>query len=52
MRKIRLQKSGNDRLAAQFASDLNQAQHSAVTAPDGYNLILAGPGSGLSLIHI
>lgn len=46
MRKIRLQKSGNDRLAAQFASDLNQAQHAAVTAHDGYTLILAGPGSG------
>lgn len=26
--------------------DLNDAQRSAVTAPDGYNLILAGPGSG------
>jgi DNA helicase II / ATP-dependent DNA helicase PcrA len=46
MRKIRLQKSGDDRLAAQFAADLNQAQHSAATAPDGFNLILAGPGSG------
>src|SRR6195952_2795367 len=46
MRKIRLQKSGDDRLAAQFAADLNQAQHAAATAPDGYNLILAGPGSG------
>jgi DNA helicase-2/ATP-dependent DNA helicase PcrA len=46
MRKIRLQKSGDDRLAVQFAADLNQAQHSASTAPDGFNLILAGPGSG------
>ena len=46
MRKIRLQKSGDGRLAAHFAADLNQGQHSAATAPDGYNLILAGPGSG------
>jgi DNA helicase-2/ATP-dependent DNA helicase PcrA len=46
MRKIRLQKSGDERLASRFAGDLNQAQHSAATAPDGFNLILAGPGSG------
>ncbi len=46
MRKIKLQKAGSDRLAAQFAADLNPAQHAAATAPDGYNLILAGPGSG------
>ena len=46
MRKIRLQKASGDRLAAQFAAELNRVQHSAATAPDGYNLILAGPGSG------
>ena len=46
MRKIRLKKSVDDRLAAHFASDLNKAQHEAATAPDGFNLILAGPGSG------
>ena len=46
MRKIRLQKSGNDRLAERFSLDLNDAQRAAVTAPDGFNLILAGPGSG------
>ncbi len=46
MRKIRLQRAGDDRLAARFAAELNQAQHAAATAPDGYNLILAGPGSG------
>src|SRR5919112_6513601 len=46
MRKIRLQKSGNDRLAERFSLDLNESQRAAVTAPDGYNLILAGPGSG------
>ena len=46
MRKIRLQRSGDDRLAAQFAAELNKAQHEAATAPDGFNLILAGPGSG------
>ena len=46
MRKIRLQKTGNDRLAERFSLDLNDAQRAAVTAPDGFNLILAGPGSG------
>ncbi len=46
MRKIQLRKPGDDRLAAQFAAELNPAQHEAATAPDGFNLILAGPGSG------
>ena len=46
MRKIKLRKAGGDRLAAQFAADLNPAQLAAATAPDGFNLILAGPGSG------
>src|SRR3954453_16489194 len=46
MRKIRLRRSVPDRLAEQFTLDLNESQRAAVTAPDGYNLILAGPGSG------
>jgi len=46
MRKIKLQKAGDERLATRFAAELNPAQHAAATAPDGYNLILAGPGSG------
>ncbi len=46
MRRIRLQKTANDRLREAFATDLNDAQHEAATAPDGWNLILAGPGSG------
>src|SRR3954463_11054287 len=46
MRKIRLHKAAHGRLAEQFARDLNESQHAAATAPDGYNLILAGPGSG------
>ncbi len=46
MRKIQLRKAGDDRLAALFAADLNPAQRAAATAPDGFNLILAGPGSG------
>ncbi len=46
MRKIRLQKSADSRLVEQFAADLNPAQFAAATAPDGYHLILAGPGSG------
>jgi DNA helicase-2/ATP-dependent DNA helicase PcrA len=35
-----------ERLAETFAADLNESQLAAVTAPEGYNLILAGPGSG------
>ncbi len=46
MRKIRLQKPGDERLAARFAADLNPEQLRAASAPDGFNLILAGPGSG------
>ena len=46
MRKIRLKSSLNAHLAEQFERDLNDSQRAAVTAPDGYNLILAGPGSG------
>src|SRR5256886_16338446 len=46
MRKIRLQKTPTDRLREAFASDLNDAQREAAAAHDGYNLILAGPGSG------
>src|SRR5881227_3795666 len=46
MRKIRLQKSQDDRLREHLARDLNDPQRAAATAPDGSNLILAGPGSG------
>ena len=46
MRKIRLKSTGTDRLALHLDRDLNDAQRAAATAPDGYNLILAGPGSG------
>ncbi|QDV38465.1 ATP-dependent helicase [Tautonia plasticadhaerens] len=45
-RKIRLQKPGSDRLRERFERELNEAQRLAATAPDGFNLILAGPGSG------
>jgi DNA helicase II / ATP-dependent DNA helicase PcrA len=46
MRKIQLKKTATDRLSERFALDLNESQRAAATAPDGYNLILAGPGSG------
>jgi DNA helicase-2/ATP-dependent DNA helicase PcrA len=46
MRKIRLKSKGSDKLAEQFARELNPSQLAAATAPDGFNLILAGPGSG------
>lgn len=46
MRKIRLQRNANDRLREAFERDLNETQRAAATAPDGFNLIIAGPGSG------
>src|SRR3954469_21640505 len=46
MRKIQLRKPADERLTQRFTLDLNAAQLEAATAPDGYNLILAGPGSG------
>ncbi len=46
MRKIRLSSPLNARLAENFQRELNDSQRAAATAPDGYNLILAGPGSG------
>ena len=46
MRKIRLKSTLNARLNDHLQRDLNDSQRAAVTAPDGYNLILAGPGSG------
>ncbi len=46
MRKITLKHSLPARLAKHFDEELNDSQRAAVSAPDGYNLILAGPGSG------
>src|SRR3954469_8495499 len=46
MRKIRLKKTGHDPLVERFSRELNESQREAAAAPDGYNLILAGPGSG------
>jgi DNA helicase-2/ATP-dependent DNA helicase PcrA len=46
MRKIRLKSTPASRLSEHFERELNESQRDAVTAPDGYNLILAGPGSG------
>ena len=46
MGKTRHQKSVPGRLDERLARELNESQLAAATAPDGYNLILAGPGSG------
>src|SRR5205814_7149707 len=46
MRKIHLKSPLTARLSEHFQRELNDSQRAAVTAPDGYNLILAGPGSG------
>jgi DNA helicase-2/ATP-dependent DNA helicase PcrA len=46
MRKITLKHSLPARPGRHFADDLNESQRAAVMAPDGSNLILAGPGSG------
>jgi len=46
MRKITLKHKLPSGLDRQFADELNASQRAAATAADGYNLILAGPGSG------
>lgn len=46
MRKITLKQSLPAGLSGRFAEELNPSQRAAATAGDGYNLILAGPGSG------
>ena len=46
MRKITLKHSLPARLGRHFTDELNDSQRTAVMAPDGSNLILAGPGSG------
>ncbi len=46
MRKITLKHSPPAGLARKLADDLNPSQREAASAPDGCNLILAGPGSG------
>jgi DNA helicase-2/ATP-dependent DNA helicase PcrA len=46
MKKIKLVRAVSDRLRRAFERELNPDQLAAATAPDGYNLILAGPGSG------
>lgn len=46
MRKITLKHSLPAWLARHFDEDLNESQRAAVMAPEGYNLVLAGPGSG------
>ena len=48
MRKILLKSNtiADERFASRLATDLNETQRAAALAPDGYNLILAGPGSG------
>src|SRR5262245_37853393 len=46
MRKFRLKSPLTARLSEHFQRDLNESQRAAVMAEDGYNLILAGPGSG------
>src|SRR3954449_2802508 len=46
MRKIQLKKVADQRLVERFGLALNESQRMAAFAPDGANLILAGPGSG------
>lgn len=46
MRKIRLESSPRHRFDELLAGALNADQRAAATAPGGFNLILAGPGSG------
>ncbi|MFO0950885.1 MAG: ATP-dependent helicase [Isosphaeraceae bacterium] len=46
MKKIKLKRTSEDRFNERLRSDLNESQRTAASAPDGYHLILAGPGSG------
>jgi DNA helicase-2/ATP-dependent DNA helicase PcrA len=46
MRITRKHQSVPGGLDERLARELNASQRSAATAPDGYNLIIAGPGSG------
>jgi DNA helicase-2/ATP-dependent DNA helicase PcrA len=46
MRKIVLKSRLSARLSGHLQRELNDSQRAAAMAPDGYNLILAGPGSG------
>jgi DNA helicase-2/ATP-dependent DNA helicase PcrA len=46
MRKIRLERRANPKLLDRLQNELNPSQFAAATAPDGANLIIAGPGSG------
>lgn len=46
-RKLKLNRpAAADALRERFAQELNEAQLEATIAPGGYNLIIAGPGSG------
>ena len=46
MRKIQLKKVADARLTERFAPRPQRIAAQAASAPDGFNLILAGPGSG------
>lgn len=46
VRRVRLRKTVKPGLQDRLARELNEAQLAAATAPPGYHLILAGPGSG------
>ena len=46
MKKIQLHRPQTDALVEVLSRELNEPQRAAALAPDGFNLILAGPGSG------
>ncbi len=52
MRKITVRRTIDAGLAERLTRDLNDSQRAAVTAPHGYQLILAGPGSGKTRVII
>lgn len=52
MRKITVRRTLDASLAERLTRDLNESQRAAVTAPHGYQLILAGPGSGKTRVII
>ena len=52
MRKITVRRTLDASLAERLTGDLNESQRAAVTAPPGYQLILAGPGSGKTRVIV
>lgn len=52
MRKITVRRPIDSAVIERLTRDLNESQRAAATAPSGYQLILAGPGSGKTRVIV